>query len=372
MATQDQSVCHVVNSVGTTSVPADIAVAQARHTDLKVGILTWFEVDDFEGSDAVDIHCLEAPRATLGLDVGTVTAAWDIFGRYDVVQCHHPHASAFGKILAKTADTTVVSTEQNNHAGFTMKGLVANGVTNVLADAVTCVSQSVRESLRWWEELLVDDERIHVIHNGVNLRRVRRALDGWWSVDDHVDVNENTWFVGHAAMFTEQKAQDVLIRGIAETRRRGYDVELVIAGDGELRDELEAIAAREGVENEVHFLGLLDRQEVYQLMDAVDVYAMPSRWEGFSAAAVEALATETACLFSKIDEFLQPFANVAAFHNVDNADALATQLGALLDDDEWRTQLARDGRAVAEDYSLETIANRYVELYHSLEDAARA
>jgi len=367
MATQDSSVCHVVNSVGTTSVPADIAVAQAQYTDLDVGILAWFEAEDFEGSDAVDVYCLNAPQATLGINGPTVADALEIFAQYDVVQCHHPHASAFTKVLTSPTNTVVVSTEQNNHAGFTTKGLLANGVTNVLADAVTCVSQSVRESLAWWEELLINDERIHVIHNGVNLRRVKQAIDGSWKLNEHVEIGEGTHVVGHAAMFTEQKAQDVLIRGIAETRRRGCDVELVIAGDGELKDRLKSIAAEEGIKNEVHFLGLLDRMEVYQLMDAVDVYAMPSRWEGFSAAAIEALATETPCLFSNIDEFLQPFANVATFHDVDDIDSMVTHLTELLEDEEWRSKLARKGYEAVERYSLETIANQYVDLYESLD-----
>ncbi len=367
MDTQEISVCHVVNSVGTTSVPADIAVAQARYTDLDVGVLAWFDAADFAGSDAVDVRCLDAPRATLGLDRKTVSEARAVLGGYDIVQCHHPHASAFAKLLAGPTDALVVSTEQNNHAGFTAKGLLANGVTNVLADAVTCVSESVRESLTWWEELLVDDERVHVIHNGVDVERLRQALDGSWRLDEHVDVDESTHLVGHAAMFTEQKAQDVLIRGLAEARRQEHDVELVIAGDGALRERLESIAAQEGIGDEVHFLGLLNRTEVYQLMDAVDVYAMPSRWEGFSAAAIEALATETACLFSKIDEFLKPFANVAAFHDVDDADALAAQLGKLLEDDEWRARLAKNGRETADEYSLETVSNRYADLYESLE-----
>lgn len=367
MSTHKNNVCHVVNSVGTTSVPADIAVAQAKYTDLDVGILAWFEAEEFEGSDNVDVHCLNAPRATLGLSGNTVGRARETLDRYDVIQCHHPHASAFSKTLISTTNTIVVSTEQNNHVGFTNKGRLANGVTNVLADAVTCVSHSVRESLAWWEELLLDDERIHVIHNGVDLERVRQAIDGSWKLDEHLNVGESAHVVGHAAMFTEQKAQDVLIRSVAETRRRGHDVELVIAGNGELRDRLESIAINEGIEDEVHFLGLLDRPEVYQLMDTVDVYAMPSRWEGFSAAAIEALATETACLFSKIDEFLQPFANVAAFHDVDDVDSIATQMTRLLKDEEWRSKLARDGRETVERYSLETIAKSYVNLYESLD-----
>lgn len=363
--TDSLSVCHVVNAVDTTSVPADIATALAAHTDVDAGICAWFRVDEFDDDDMVDVHCVNAPRTTLGVDRSVIRDLRSILSQYDVVQTHHNHSGAFAKPVATLQGKIVVSTEQNTHGGFTTKGLVANAVTNALADVVTCVSPSVRDSFRWWERPLLCGTDVRVIYNGVDLDRVVRSMDREWTVQTD-NVDPDALLVGTAGMFTEQKAHEVLIRGVALTRANGVDVELVLAGDGARREELERLAASEGIEDNVHFLGLVDRTEVYRMMSEVDVYAMPSRWEGFSAAAVEALAIGTPCLFSNIDEFTRPFANVAAFHDVDDVDDLATVLGDLLVDNQWREKLGEMGRERANRFSMETIAEQYAALYAEL------
>jgi glycosyltransferase involved in cell wall biosynthesis len=359
-------VCHVVNAVDTTSVPADIAVALERHTDVGADVLAWFSADEFEGDDLVDVYCLDAPGTTLGIDSATIRGARDILAEYDVVQTHHNHSGTFAKPIAALQGTPVVSTEQNTHGGFTVKGLVGNAVTNALADVVTCVSESVCDSFRWWERhLLLGTER-RVIYNGVDLDQALRARDAGPSVVADTDADSDRFLVGTAGLLTEQKAHDVLIRGFAAAVDRGCDAELLVAGDGTLRTELEGLASDLGVDSRVHFLGFLDRTDVYALMGELDLYAMPSRWEGFSAAAIEALGLGVPCLFSNISEFTKPFANVAAFHQVDDVEGLSDRLCELAEDDQWRERLARAGAERATDFTLEEISSQYASLYRHL------
>ena len=359
-------VCHVVNAVDTTSVPADIAVALERHTDVGADVLAWFSAEEFEGDDLVDVYCLDAPGTTLGVDAATLRGARDILAEYDVVQTHHNHSGTFAKPIAALRGTPVVSTEQNTHGGFTTKGLVGNAITNPLADVVTCVSESVCDSFRWWERRLLLGTERRVIYNGVDLDQALRARDEGPSVVTAADVDTDRFLVGTAGLLTEQKAHDVLIRGVAAALERGCDVELLIAGDGELRSELERLASELGVDSRVHFLGFMDRTEVYALMGELDLYAMPSRWEGFSAAAIEALGLGVPCLFSNISEFTKPFANVAAFHQVDDVEDLADRLCELAEDDQWRQRLASAGTERATDFTLEEISNQYASLYREL------
>lgn len=366
MTSEPIDVCHVVNAVDTTSVPADIAVALAKHTDVRADVLAWFYAEEFEGDHLVDVYCLDAPDTTLGIDRSTLSRAWDLFSAYDVVQTHHPHSGTFAKPIAAMQSTTVVSTEQNTHGGFTTKGLVGNAVTNPLADTVSCVSESVRESFTWWERRLLAGTDVRVIYNGVDLERVVQSRDEDWDLSDAADVDPGSFVVGTAGMLTEQKAHDVLIRGIGAARDHGYDVDLVIAGDGDLRAELEGLATDLGISGSVHFLGIIDRTEVYSLMSQLDLYAMPSRWEGFSAAAIEALGLGLPCLFSNISEFTKPFPNVAAFHQVDDPDDLSERLCELIEDDQWRARLGEKGAERAQEFTLDEIATQYASLYREL------
>jgi glycosyltransferase involved in cell wall biosynthesis len=356
-------VCHVVNAVDTTSVPADIARGLENHTDVDADIIAWFHGGTLEDAEKVAVHTIGAPDTTLGVDRESYGRLRTLLADYDVVQTHHNHSGTFAKIAAARLGKKIVSTEQNTHGGFTRKGRFSNGVTNWWADAVTCVSDAVYDSIRSWEWLFLDGDDVHVIYNAVDLDRIREALAGSWDLATEAALAEDSTVVANAAMFTEQKAQDTLIRAVAAT---DSDVELVIAGDGALRGYLEDIARKEGVRDRVHLLGLIDRTEVYQLIDQADIYAMPSRWEGFSAAAIEAMAIGTPCVFSNIDEFADPFGDVSSFHPVDDADALADCIDDLAGNAAKRATLGEDGRELAQDYSLETIAGEYRELYLSL------
>jgi hypothetical protein len=79
-------VCQVVNSVGPTSVPADIAVALARRNDVASGVLAWFSSEPFSGDDLVDVHCVDASSGPF--NPGAYRRAAEILRDYDVVHTH--------------------------------------------------------------------------------------------------------------------------------------------------------------------------------------------------------------------------------------------------------------------------------------------
>jgi len=365
-------VCHVVNAVGDTSAPADLATGLCTHTDVTdVAIVAWFRADAFDDQHLLTVHEIGAPRNGLGVDAESYRRLRRIVADYDVVHTHHNHSGLYGKIAAKRAGRATVTTEHNNHAGFSRKGRLVNGLTNPFVDRVVCVSESVVDSLTRWESLLLSDAAVEVINNGIDLDRLERAAAADWRLADHADVAADAIVVGSAGMLTRQKGHDVLVRAIARANQHSdVPIEAVIVGRGDQRDELEAEIQAAGVGDAVHLLGYLERREfVYAMMRQVDVYAMPSRWEGFCVAALEALALGTPCVFSDIDEFHRPFADVAAFHRVDDPDALAAELVDLADDSDRRERLGRRGSdLVRERYSMETVAQRYADLYRSVID----
>ena len=88
-----------------------------------------------------------------------------------------------------------------------------------------------------------------------------------------------------AARQQYQKGLDVLVEAFAGVRRHAPEAVLLLAGSaGSETSRLEALAERAG---QVRFLG--PRGDVYDLMAAADVFAVPSRWEGLGSAAMEAM-----------------------------------------------------------------------------------
>jgi glycosyltransferase involved in cell wall biosynthesis len=200
------------------------------------------------------------------------------------------------------------------------------------------------------------------------LDRVQQARNIEWSVRAEYDIGPSTTLVGNAAMFTEQKAHDVLIRALTMANKQSdRRYELALAGDGPLRSDIEGLARSEGIRDQVHFLGLLDRDRVYRMMDELDIYAMPSRWEGFANAAVEALGVGNACVFSDIEPFTIPYEDVALFHPVDEPDELANRIVEFGENKALREEYSNRGTELIErKYSLPSIARQYRTLYQDI------
>jgi glycosyltransferase involved in cell wall biosynthesis len=97
------------------------------------------------------------------------------------------------------------------------------------------------------------------------------------------------------------KAQDVLIDAVAACTREGVDLRLVLVGDGRYRAELEARAVARGLAGRVEFVGSLPAgAPVRRMLDAADLFVLPSRQEGLPRAMVEAMARAVPCIGSAV------------------------------------------------------------------------
>jgi glycosyltransferase involved in cell wall biosynthesis len=97
------------------------------------------------------------------------------------------------------------------------------------------------------------------------------------------------------------KGTDVLIEAVARCVRAGFDLTAVIVGDGKYRPELMAQAERLGMASRIRFLGQVTAGEpVRRILDAADLFVLPSRTEGLPRALVEAMARGLPCIGSAV------------------------------------------------------------------------
>lgn len=107
---------------------------------------------------------------------------------------------------------------------------------------------------------------------------------------------ENCLVVGHVGRLQYQKNQTFLLDAFCHLHEREPNARLMLVGDGPDLTELEAKAVTLGVQNAVLFLGV--RDDVNRLLQAFDLFVMPSHFEGFGMAALEAQAAGLPCLLS--------------------------------------------------------------------------
>ena len=141
----------------------------------------------------------------------------------------------------------------------------------------------------------------------------------------------------------------------------------LIAGDGELRQELEATAAALGVAGRTRFLGW--RRDLATIYGASDVFLLTSRNEGTPVALIESLAAGVPGVSTDVGgvrDVLDAIGLLAAF---DDAATLASHVATLLENPEKRRNLGERGRrAVLARYSLDRLVTDIERLYQELLD----
>ena len=207
------------------------------------------------------------------------------YERPDVVHTFLLNACLYGRLAAifarvpliLAAEQNVYTAKKRRHAHF--ERLLATGTFRVVA-----CCQVVADA--YHRQTGVASEKIAVVYNAVAFdplpsaeeRASARALLG---------LRPDALVVGTLGRLTEQKAHRTLLEAVARLALRLPHVALVIAGDGPLRGELEAQAVRLGLGDRVRFLGV--RRDRATLYGAMDVFALPSLWEGLSLSLIEAM-----------------------------------------------------------------------------------
>ena len=163
------------------------------------------------------------------------------------------------------------------------------------------------------------------------------------------------------------KGFDVLIEAMQHV-----DAQLIIGGDGPLKEELQQQADRLGVAHKVTFTGSIAEAELAAYFNACDVFCLPSvaQSEAFGLVQLEAMACGKPVVCTQLNNGVN-VVNQAGITGlavpVRDAAALAEALNALLSDDALRSKLGQQAKAHAvSGYSLTAMSNSHVALYASL------
>ena len=107
---------------------------------------------------------------------------------------------------------------------------------------------------------------------------------------------EDQFVICHVGRLTHQKNPKGVIDILAETVKKDKDVILLSVGTGDMKEEVRQYAKAKHVTERIRFLGV--RQDVNEIMQASDVFILPSFYEGLPIVGIEAQASGLPCLFS--------------------------------------------------------------------------
>jgi hypothetical protein len=224
------------------------------------------------------------------------------------------------------------------------------------------VSESLRDALKWSARPCGNPPA--VIPNGVDCSVFRMGRSG--ALRRELGLEENVPLLGALGNVRPSKRYDLLLEAFAQVKARMPLAHLVVAGQakGALYEDLLGLRSALGLEGFVHFLGF--REDVPQVLQAIDLFVLSSGDEGFSLATVQAMATGLPVVATRCggpEEILEDGVT-GRLVSVDDPMSLADgilEVLSLPDRGEALGKAARE-RAVSR-FSVDTMVRQYEALY---------
>ena len=156
---------------------------------------------------------------------------------------------------------------------------------------------SIRSGEQTYGKRVIKKNNFKVLNNAFNVKRytfdktIRDSIRKELGIDDK-------YVIGHVGRFSEVKNHTFLLKTFKSLLNLNQNSVLLLIGDGELRKKIENEAKNLGIIDNIKFLGL--RQDVNQLLMAMDCFVFPSLYEGLGIVIMEAQATGLKCIISDI------------------------------------------------------------------------
>jgi glycosyltransferase involved in cell wall biosynthesis len=217
-----------------------------------------------------------------------------------VVHTHGGTAGVYGRSAARFLNRTTVHTYHGIHylhfeAGWKKRiYLFLEQFLLRWTDAIICVANSDLELAL--NHNLAERGRAFVIVNGINLRQFRapdkRGKRQWGR-------KRGVTIIGTVGRLHGQKGHRYLIQAVLEIVKQPEPVEFRIIGDGNLRSELELQVQTLGLQKVIRFLG--SRTDIAAQLAQMDLFVLPSLWEGLPFVLLEAMAAGIPIIASEVD-----------------------------------------------------------------------
>lgn len=285
--------------------------------------------------------------------------------RVDVVQCFQWRPALIGMLAARLAGRGRIVAGRRSAP-------VEQGRRGVLEDLVVRLADRIIVNAEALRPRGAAGARTDVIPSGVDTEIFRPRPDTRDATRARLGLPSGPPIIGTVGRLEVRKGTDVLLEAAAALRKKGLpEVRVVVVGDGPLRDELPALAARLGLADQVFMLG--DRSDVHEVLGALDLFVLPSRTEGMSNALLEAMATALPVVATAVGGNPEVVAaeTTGVLVPPDNSTAMAEAIARLLASPDAAARLGVAARAhVVDRYSAPAMVRRLEAVYAAVADAA--
>jgi glycosyltransferase involved in cell wall biosynthesis len=325
----------------------------------------------------------EEPLEALGVDIAylergkfdprTLPALLRIIDRrqVDVLHLHGYGATTFGRAAAALRRIPTVLHEHANLTDTPWFQKVADVAMEPFTDIAIAVSQSTAEFVVAARK--VPARKVKVVYLGAPLDEFSRHREPGEveEVRRELGAAPADFAIGTVTRLHDSKGNEYLIDAARQVVDRRPNARFFLAGEGPMRGELEAQAARLGLGDRFVFVGFV--RDVARLLSAFDLSVFPSLWEGTPLTVFETLAAGKPIVATDADglmDVLHDGSDALVVPRRDT-DALADRIVTLIDSPEERRRLSSNARVTGTRYDIAAFVRKMERLYTILHDVSR-
>jgi glycosyltransferase involved in cell wall biosynthesis len=253
---------------------------------------------------------------------------FSLHGEYKIIHSHMDKMSGIVLRAAKKANIPVRIA--HSHATRSEGGMISRVYKwyagRFIISAATGLVACSKDAAKWLFSGNLD--KTVILRNGIENEKFIYSPMIREQVREELTINQSSFVVGHVGRFNRVKNHKFLIKIFAELVKIRPDSVLLLAGDGPLRSNMEQEVRKLNLESKVRFLGV--RCDINRLLQAFDVFAFPSLFEGVPIVLIEAQTADLTCLVSnKISSEVDMSLGLTRFVPINDPVAWAEELAQL-------------------------------------------
>lgn len=215
--------------------------------------------------------------------------------QFDIIHSHdwltYPAGIHAKQVTGKPLVVHVHATDFDRSRGNvnpTVYAIEKNGMD--YADHIMCVSELTRQTVI--EKYHQNPAKVSTVHNAVS--PLSQEI-----IDIEPQKNLHEKIVTFLGRITMQKGPEYFVEAAAMVLKRTRNVRFVMAGSGDMMNQMIRLVAERGIADRFHFPGFMKGKEVYEVLKTSDVYIMPSVSEPFGISPLEAMQVSVPTIISK-------------------------------------------------------------------------
>lgn len=173
------------------------------------------------------------------------------------------------------------------------------------------------------------------------------------------------------SMSAMYKAQDILIEAVAVCRKKGFNVQLTLLGDGVYQDAFMRKAQESGIAKFVEFIGRIPPgQPIREYLDNADIFVLPSLTEGLPRSLIEAMARALPCIGTAVGGIKELLLE-RDLVNPGNVEHLADKLMSVITNPDRMREMSLYNLEKAKEFRFDELNKRRIKFYKKVSEATR-